>query len=125
MQRSMVLIFAVAPSVASFAFGGAPCTHPVSAARCVSRVEMKGRGSRGMPGKGATGPGTGGGFTKGSKSRMQKRDFERDEWTAVALKGELGDEIGSTMAVEAGQSPMGQNYIWTLVRGEDGAGAND
>jgi len=77
-----------------------------------------------MPGKGVRPP-SGSGFNDKSKKRMQKRDFERSEWTPVALKGELGDEIGSSMAVEAGQSPMGQNYIWTLVRGEDGASAND
>ena len=29
------------------------------------------------------------------------------------------------MAVEAGQSPQGQNYIWTLIRGDEGAGQID
>merc|ERR1719502_241982 len=86
---------------------------------------MKGRGTRGMPGKGATAAGTGGGFTKGSKKRMAQRDFQRSEWTLVAEKGELGEEVGSTLSVEAGQSPMGQNYIWALVRGETHAGADD
>jgi len=92
-----------------------------------SRVQaspiMKGKGTRGMPGKGATPPGTGGGFTKGSKKRMQQRDFQRNEWTLVAEKGQLGDEVGSTLAVEAGQSPQGQNYIWALVRGENSENA--
>merc|ERR1719502_1635931 len=83
---------------------------------------MKGRGTRGMPGKGATAAGTGGGFTKASKKRMQQRDFQRSEWTLVAEKGELGDEIGSTKAVEAGMSPQGQIYIWALVRGEGSVG---
>lgn len=69
-----------------------------------------------MPGKGATAAGTGGGFTKNSKKKMQQRDFARSEWTLVADKGELGDEVGSGLAVEAGQSPMGQNYIWALMR---------
>merc|ERR1719440_2555910 len=92
--------------------------NSLSAARCASGVEMKGRGTRGMPGKGATAAGSGGGFTKGSKKRMQQRDFERSEWCLVAEKGELGDEAGSTLSVEAGQSPQGQNYIWALVRGE-------
>jgi hypothetical protein len=68
-------------------------------------AEMKGKGTRGMPGKGVRPP-SGSGFNDKSKKRMQKRDFERSEWTPVALKGELGDEIGSSMAVEAGQSPM-------------------
>jgi hypothetical protein len=45
------------------------------------------------------------------KKRFQKRDFDRDEWTLVAEKGELGSEMGSTKAVEAGMAPMGQNYI--------------
>jgi len=77
-----------------------------------------------MPGKGATATGSSaGGFTSKSKNRMSKRDFEKSEWTLVAEKGELGDEIGSTKAVEAGMSPMGQNYVWTLFRGEEGAGA--
>lgn len=75
-----------------------------------------------MPGKGVKPP-SGSGFNTASKKRMQKRDFERSEWTLVAAKGELGEEIGSTLAVEAGQNPTGTNYIWTLVRGEEGAGA--
>lgn len=85
-------------------------------------AEMKGRGTRGMPGKGVKPP-PGSGFNQQSKKRMQRRDFERDEWTLVANAGELGEEIGSTMAVEAGQSPQGQNFIWALVRGPQGAGA--
>merc|ERR1719231_897173 len=118
----MILLLAIVPSVASFAAGCAPvCTTPLSAARCASGV-MKGRGTRGMPGKGATSAGSGGGFTKDSKKRLAQRDFQRSECTLVAEKGELGEEIGSTKAVEAGQSPMGQNYVWALVRGEDDVG---
>lgn len=83
---------------------------------------MKGKGTRGMPGKGVRPP-SGSGMQKKVKERMQKRDFERSEWTVVATKGDLGEEVGATLAIEAGQSPMGQNYIWTLVRGEEGAGA--
>lgn len=83
---------------------------------------MKGKGTRGMPGK-AVRPPPGSGFNKASKKRMAQRDFARSEWTLVAEKGQLGEEVGSTLAVEAGQSPMGQNYIWTLIRGEEGAGA--
>merc|ERR1719247_1272443 len=74
-----------------------------------------------MPGKGVRPP-PGAGMNKDSKKKMQKRELTRDEWTLVATKDELGEEVGSTMAVEAGQSPMGQNYIWTLIRGPDGAG---
>lgn len=83
---------------------------------------MKGKGTRGMPGK-AVRPPPGSGFNKASKKRMQQRDFSRSEWTLVAEKGELGEAPGSTLAVEAGVTPQGQNYIWTLVRGEAGAGA--
>ena len=32
---------------------------------------------------------------------MQKRDFERSEWTLVAEKDDLGTEVGSAKAVEA------------------------
>merc|ERR1719460_2901544 len=87
-------------------------------------VGMKGKGTRGMPGKGVRPP-AGSGYNTASKKRMQKREFERSEWTLVGEKGDLGEEIGSTLAVEAGVSPMGQNYIWTLIRGEQGAGALD
>lgn len=87
-------------------------------------VEMKGRGTRGMPGKGVKPP-PGSGFNGQSKKRMSQRDFQKSEWTLVAEKNELGEEIGSTMAVEAGQSPQGGNYIWTLIRGPQGAGAVD
>lgn len=88
---------------------------------------MKGKGTRGMPGKGVRPPAAqaGAGFTTASKKRMQQRDFGKSEWTLVAGKNDLGDDVGSTLAVEAGQSPMGVNYIWTLIRGEDGAGAFD
>lgn len=43
----------------------------------------------------------------------------REEWTLCCENDELGDELGDTKAVEAGREPTsGQNYIWTLVRGE-------
>jgi len=90
--------------------------------RCASAVEMKGRGTMGMPGKGVKPP-SGSGMQKGVKRRMQQRDFGRSEWTLVAEKGDLSDDVGATLVVEAGQSPMGQNYIWTLIRSETGAGA--
>lgn len=62
------------------------------------------------------------GFQKKVKDRMMKQDMNAEEWTLVAAKGELGAAMGSTMAVEAGQSPQGVNYIWTLVRCEEGEG---
>ena len=97
---------------------GRPLTAPLSRAPAPS---MKGRGTRGMPGKGVRPP-PGSAAQSEMKKRMQKRDFDRDEWTLVAEKGELGSEMGSTKAVEAGMAPMGQNYIWCLVRGDDGDG---
>lgn len=81
---------------------------------------MKGRGTRGMPGKGVKPP-PGSGFNSASKKRMEKRDFERSEWTLVAEKDELGASTGSTKAVEAGQTPQGSTYIWNLVRGAEGS----
>ena len=100
--------------------------HSLTTSSRASSPMMKGRGSRGMPGKGATATGAqGGGFTKNSKKKMQQKDFQKDEWTLVAEKGELGAEVGSTLAVEAGQSPQGQNYVWALVRGEPGPDDDD
>lgn len=102
---------------ASFSVAGRPSPFLGSPQRTAT-VEMKGKGTRGMPGK-AVRPPSGSGFNEKSKSRMQKRDFEKDEWTFVAAKGDLGEGFGATKAVEAGQSPQGINYIWTLVRTGD------
>jgi len=101
---------------------------PVSRSAVRSRAStplMKGKGSMGMPGK-MQQPGKKADTSrqKKVKNRMMKADMNRDEWTLVANKGELGAEMGSTMAVEAGQDPRGTNYIWTLVRGEEGEGEN-
>jgi hypothetical protein len=72
----------------------------------------KGAGRMGkMPGKSRQQQRVMGGFSKDTKSRLEKKDFQRDEWTPVAAKGELGAEMGSTMAVEAGMSPQCQNYM--------------
>ena len=83
---------------------------------------MKGKGSRGMPGKR-------GGFQSGQlKKRMGKRDFEqRDEWVQVAasLDEEVGTEPGATKAVSAGVTPKGQDFLWTLVRGVDAPGEEE
>jgi len=99
--------------------GMTSCAHRGPA----SGPQMKGKGTRGLPGN-RGGFSAGGGMTKEAKQRFEKADFEKSEWTLVAEKGLLGNETGSTLAVEAGQTPQGQNYIWTLVRGvpltEDG-----
>lgn len=91
----------------------------VSRTRVAASPSMKGRGTRGMPGKGVRPP-PGSGMQKNLKDKMSKKDFQRSEWTLVAEKGELGSEFGASKAVEAGMSPQGQNYIWALVRGDDG-----
>jgi len=80
-------------------------------------ITMKGRGTRGMPGKGVRPP-QGSGFNKASKSRMARRDFDRDEWQLVAEKTDLSNDFGATKAVSAGISPQGQDFIWVLVRGD-------
>jgi nitrite reductase/ring-hydroxylating ferredoxin subunit len=60
---------------------------------------------------------------KSLSKKMKREDFfKKDEWTLVAQKDDLGAELGATKAVEAGMSPQGQNFIWTLVRGDDGDG---
>merc|ERR1719460_231197 len=61
---------------------------------------------------------------KAAKSRMAKRDFERDEWQLVANAGELPEEFGATKAVAAGRTPKGQEYIWVLVRGDEDEDGN-
>ena len=118
MQLTSLLLLALPLATGFLASVAVPSPTASTAARASSLV-MKGKGSRGMPGKGATAPGTGGGFTKNSKQKMQQRDFQRSEWTLVAEKGELSDEVGSTMTAEAGQDPRtSQNYAWALIRGE-------
>ena len=89
---------------------------------------MKGKGSRGIPGN-RGGFNAGGGLTPTARAKMERQDFEKStEWTLVAEKEELGPEMGAALAVEAGQSPMGQSYIWALRRGtpvEEGANPED
>lgn len=117
-RRALLIAVAFATPSAAYLAPGSACSVPSSRSR---PAVMKGKGSRGMPGK-AVRPPAGSGMNKASKRRMQDRELEKDEWTLVATKGELGEEFASTMAVEAGQSPQGGNYIWTLIRGEAGAG---
>ena len=118
-MRTFSLLVLVLHNVACLHVG-MPAARTEEPRRCVTPI-MKGRGTRGMPGKGVKPP-SGSGFQSGMKDRMQKRDFERSEWTLVAEKGELGSSLGATKAVEAGMAPQGQNFIWSLIRGEDGDG---
>ena len=115
---SLALTLAAATGFHAPLSGVGVSTH---SARVLASPAMKGRGTRGMPGKGVRPP-PGSGMQKSVKDKMSKRDFERSEWTLVAEKGELGSEYGATRAVEAGMSPQGQNYIWAVVRGDDGDG---
>ena len=54
------------------------------------------------------------------RERMEKDDFQkRKEWVRVLDDvSELGEEVGSTKAVQAGVTPQGQEFIWCLVRGK-------
>ena len=123
MVRLLGLLTLLSCLTCAASYGGAVVLRsPRASSARHTPVAMKGKGTKGMPGK-VVPPPAGSGFNAKSKKRMQNRELSRDEWTLVAAKGELGDEIGDTLAVEAGQSPMGgQNYIWTLIRGPEGAG---
>lgn len=58
------------------------------------------------------------------KNKMMKKDFDKsDDWVLIMNreKEELGASVGSTKAVEAGKSPMGQSFIWCLARGKERA----
>lgn len=63
----------------------------------------------------------------GVKKRMQRKDFEqRKEWVQVLDNvDELGEEPGSTKAVQAGVTPQGQEFIWALIRGKKPAADED
>ena len=115
---SHLLLFSVFAMAAGFQLPS--CNGiPLPRTRIAASPMMKGRGTRGMPGKGVRPP-AGSGMQKNLKDKMSKKDFERSEWTLVTEKGELGSEFGACKAVEAGMSPQGQNYIWALIRGDDG-----
>mmetsp|Transcript_119215 Transcript_119215/g.210826 ORF Transcript_119215/g.210826 Transcript_119215/m.210826 type:complete len:281 (+) Transcript_119215:64-906(+) len=58
------------------------------------------------------------GFDQYSKKRMMQMDKDASEWVEILLDGELGNETGATKAVEAGVSPQGQDYLWTVCRGD-------
>lgn len=56
----------------------------------------------------------------GVKRRMQKKDFDkRNEWVTVMDNiSDLGEEAGSSKAVQAGVSPQGNEFLWCLLRGK-------
>merc|ERR1719460_912918 len=116
-----MLLFALLGLVAvalGYQPGGVPWHRPRSIRTARGQpIVMKGKGSRGMPGKATEGRTGGGGITTKAKKKFDVRDFnEKTEWTLVAEKDELGPEIGATKAA-AGVAPQGQEYIWTLIRG--------
>merc|ERR1719149_138872 len=116
-RAEVLFALAVLPHcVAGYALPGA--ARPAVASRAAA-VTMKGRGTRGMPGKqrGQERPNE----NSSLKKKMQKRDFEtKREWGEVCRIDELGAETGSTKAVEAGITPQGQKFIWNIVRGAPG-----
>ena len=91
MRTVCVALALVVASSAGFELAVSKAGTP---SRAMSPV-MKGKGTRGMPGKAVRPPAVSG-MQKNVKNRMQKRDFDRSEWTLVAEKGELGSELGDT-----------------------------
>lgn len=43
------------------------------------------------------------------QKRMQQRDFAKSEWTLVAAKGDLSEDIGSKCVVEAVRAGLLRN----------------
>jgi hypothetical protein len=115
-MRRSVLVSLVA-AVAAYA-PSPHCMRTQSTRSQPAHVVMKGKGSRGIPGKATSGRTASGGITDKAKKKFEIDDFNaKSEWTLVAEKDELGAETGSTKAVAAGVAPQGQEYVWTLIRG--------
>merc|ERR1719454_830891 len=93
------------------------CVSPLRVSTPLMMAKGKIKGNMGQPGnKGMQN--AQGGMTRKGRAKFDKDDFQKSEWTLVAEKDELGEATGSTKAVAAGQSPQGQEYVWTLVRGD-------
>merc|ERR1740125_8358 len=93
------------------------CMRAQSTRSQPAHVVMKGKGSRGIPGKATSGRTAAGGITDKAKKKFEIDDFNsKSEWTLIAEKTELGAEMGSKKAVAAGVAPQGQEYVWTLIR---------
>jgi len=120
MHGGTLLLLATAATVEAWGpQAAAPMVVPLQNAAAVSRsslLQMKGKGSMGLPGKMRKGNNE----DKQMKKRMQRRDFQRKEWVKVLsnIETEL-PEVGSTKAVTAGITPKGQDFIWCLVRGDE------
>ena len=100
-MRRSVLVSLVA---AVAAYTPSPlCMRTQSTRSQPAHVVMKGKGSRGIPGKATSGRTASGGITDKAKKKFEIDDFNaKSEWTLVAEKGDLGAETGSTKAVAAG-----------------------
>jgi hypothetical protein len=57
--------------------------------------------------------------------KLKSQEETRREWILACADSELGDELGSTKAVEGGVSPQGQKYLWALIRGDKDSGDLD
>ena len=100
-MRRSVLVSLVA---AVAAYTPSPlCMRTQSTRSQPAHVVMKGKGSRGIPGKATSGRTASGGITDKAKKKFEIDDFNaKSEWTLVAEKDDLGAETGSTKAVAAG-----------------------
>lgn len=79
------------------------CMRTQSTRSQPAHVVMKGKGSRGIPGKATSGRTASGGITDKAKKKFEIDDFNaKSEWTLVSEKAELGAETGSKKAVAAG-----------------------
>jgi|Transcript_40096 hypothetical protein len=56
---------------------------------------------------------------------MKKKDMAREEWINIGKESELGDETGSSLAIEAGITPRGAPLIWAVLRGDSPAERGD
>ena len=100
-MRRFVVVSLVA-AVAAYA-PSPHCMRTQSTRSQPAHVVMKGKGSRGIPGKATSGRTASGGITDKAKKKFEIDDFNaKSEWTLVAEKDELGAETGSTKAVAAG-----------------------
>lgn len=58
------------------------------------------------------------GFDQFYQKRMMQDEQNAAEWVVVLNNTDLGGETGATKAVEAGVTPRGQDYLWTMGRGD-------
>lgn len=79
-------------------------------------VVMGKRGGARAPKQGITQ--TGSGKYDALAKMLKKKEDAKKEWVRVCSQSEVGNETGSTKAVEAGFNPQGQPFIWTLIRAD-------